>query len=112
MERVNKFEVKPRSPKDRELLLELLDASAVLWNEETYERRQQFFGCNSVWNTTDYRDRYKGGTMQSKVAVTVSEIKGCVGVSRWYAYDLIDAMTSEINGVRLREARQVETGPA
>ena len=51
----------------------------------------------------------KGGTQQSKVAVTAPEIKGCVGVSRRYAYDLIGEMAREVAGVRLREAKQVET---
>ena len=51
----------------------------------------------------------KGDATQSKVAITAPEIKGCVGVSRRYAYDLIDAMATEVDGVRLREAKQVET---
>lgn len=52
----------------------------------------------------------KGGATQTKVAVTAPEITGCVGVSRRYAYDLIDVMATEVDGVRLREATQVETG--
>jgi transposase len=36
----------------------LLDASASLWNELNYERRQQFFNGESVWDTTDYRKQY------------------------------------------------------
>ncbi|MFB1066342.1 RNA-guided endonuclease InsQ/TnpB family protein [Natrinema sp. H-ect4] len=60
MKRVNTFTVRPQSEQDRELLLTLLDASAALWNEVSYERRQQFFDGDSVWATTDYRDRYKG----------------------------------------------------
>jgi len=43
MKRTNTFVVRPRSAQDRELLYELLDASASLWNEFTYERRQQFW---------------------------------------------------------------------
>ena len=38
----------------------MLDASASLWNELTYERRQQYFDGESVWNTADYRKRYVG----------------------------------------------------
>jgi transposase len=42
------------------LLRELLDASASLWNELTYERRQNFFDDESVWDTADYRKQYVG----------------------------------------------------
>ncbi|MGM0718765.1 MAG: IS200/IS605 family transposon protein TnpB, partial [Halobacteriota archaeon] len=48
MKRTNQFVVRPRSEQDRELLHELLDASASLWNELTYERRQQYFDGESV----------------------------------------------------------------
>src|SRR6056297_223996 len=58
MKRTNTFVVRPRSAQDRELLYELLDASASLWNELTYERRQQYFAGESVWDTADYRKRY------------------------------------------------------
>lgn len=44
-----------------------------------------------------------------KVAVSPGEIRGCVDVSRRYAYDLIDAMGEEVDGVQVREATQVET---
>ncbi|QSG01327.1 RNA-guided endonuclease InsQ/TnpB family protein [Natranaeroarchaeum sulfidigenes] len=60
MKRTNQFVVRPRSEQDRELLHELLDASASLWNELTYERRQQFFDGESVWDTEDYRKKYVG----------------------------------------------------
>jgi len=40
MKRVNEFEARPRTPEQQEALLELLDASAALWNELTYNRRQ------------------------------------------------------------------------
>ncbi|QKY21931.1 transposase (plasmid) [Halolamina sp. CBA1230] len=59
MKRVNEFEVHPRTPEQREALLELLDASAALWNELTYNRRQAFFDGNSVWRATNPSDRYK-----------------------------------------------------
>ncbi|CCQ36042.1 IS1341-type transposase ISNamo21 [Natronomonas moolapensis 8.8.11] len=59
MKRVNEFEIRPRTPEQREALLELLDASAALWNELTYNRRQAFFDDNSVWNATNPSDRYK-----------------------------------------------------
>lgn len=45
-----------------------------------------------------------------KVAVTPSEIRGCTGVSRRYAYDLIEAMGADVDGVRIREPDQVTTG--
>ncbi|EMA48064.1 MULTISPECIES: IS200/IS605 family transposon protein TnpB [Halococcus] len=60
MKRTNTFEVVPMSDADEELLRRVMDASASLWNELTYERRQQFFDGDSVWNTEDYRKRYVG----------------------------------------------------
>jgi tetrahydromethanopterin S-methyltransferase subunit G len=38
----------------------------------------------------------KGG----KVAVTPAEIRGCTGVSRRYAYDLVEALATEVDGSR------------
>ncbi|PSQ07084.1 IS200/IS605 family transposon protein TnpB [Halobacteriales archaeon QS_6_71_20] len=58
MRRTNTFAVRPLSTKDEQLLHELLDASASLWNELNYERRQQFFDGESVWDTDDYRKQY------------------------------------------------------
>jgi putative transposase len=58
--RTNTFAVRPLSEAGEHLLRELLDASASLWNELTYERRQQFFDGESVWDTADYRKRYVG----------------------------------------------------
>jgi putative transposase len=58
--RTNTFAVRPLSEQDEHLLRELLDASASLWNELTYERRQQFFDGESVWDTADYRKQYVG----------------------------------------------------
>jgi len=54
------FAVRPLSTQDEQLLRDLLDASASLWNELTYERRQNFFDGESVWNTADYRKQYVG----------------------------------------------------
>lgn len=45
-----------------------------------------------------------------KVAVTPAEIRGCTGVSRRYAYDLVDSIASEVDGVALQESQQVQTG--
>jgi putative transposase len=56
--RTNTFAVRPLSDADERLLRDLLDASASLWNELTYERRQQFFDGESVWDTADYRKQY------------------------------------------------------
>ena len=58
MRRTNTFAVRPLSADDKRLLLDLLDASASLWNELNYERRQQFFDGESVWDTADYRKQY------------------------------------------------------
>ena len=60
MKRTNTFVVRPRSEQDRELLHDLLDASASLWNELTFERRQQYFEGESIWDTEDYRKQYVG----------------------------------------------------
>ena len=60
MKRTNTFVVRPCSEQDKRLLREVLDASASLWNELIYERRQQYFDGESVWNTADYRKRYVG----------------------------------------------------
>ena len=61
--RVDFFTVAPRSDGDKELLRRLLDASVSLWNQLTYERRQNFTDPeidNSVWETEDYRKQYVG----------------------------------------------------
>jgi len=47
-------------PRTTKCLLRLLDASASLWNELTYERRQNYFGDGDVWDTFEYRGRYNG----------------------------------------------------
>ncbi|WP_044951341.1 IS200/IS605 family transposase [Halorhabdus tiamatea] len=60
MRRTNTFAVRPRSEQDERLLRDLLDASASLWNELNYERRQNFFDGESVWDTADYRKQYVG----------------------------------------------------
>lgn len=63
MKRTNTFDVAPRSDEDEELLRRVLDASASLWNELNYERRQNFTDPGrdtSVWDTDDYRKRYVG----------------------------------------------------
>ncbi|MFB6360101.1 MAG: RNA-guided endonuclease InsQ/TnpB family protein [Halobacteriales archaeon] len=60
MRRTNTFAVRPLTGEDERLLRELLDASASLWNEVNYERRQQFFEGESVWDTADYRKQYVG----------------------------------------------------
>ena len=45
-----------------------------------------------------------------KVAVTPAEIRGCTGVSRRYAYDLVDAIASDVERGQVRESSQVTTG--
>jgi putative transposase len=50
-----------RIVEDVELLQRLLDASAALWNELTYERRENYAGSDSdVWDISEYRGRYGG----------------------------------------------------
>lgn len=58
LRRTNTFAVRPLTDADERLLRELLDASASLWNELNYERRQQLFAGDSVWDTADYRTQY------------------------------------------------------
>ena len=60
MRRTNTFAVRPRSEQDERLLREVLDASASLWNALNYERRQNLFAGESVWDTADYRKQYVG----------------------------------------------------
>ena len=75
MRRTNQFVVRPRSKQDAELLRELLDASASLWNELTYERRQRLFDGKSVWDTDDYRVRYKNvvGSATAQAVIKTNE---------------------------------------
>jgi putative transposase len=61
MKRTNPFEVVPQSEADKELLRRLLDASAALWNEITYERRENYAAPDGdVWEISEYRGRYGG----------------------------------------------------
>ncbi|AGB30195.1 transposase, IS605 OrfB family protein [Natrinema pellirubrum DSM 15624] len=62
MRRVNTFEIRPLSERDEILLFEILDASASLWNELTYRRRQAFYAGEDIWqgDTGRYRSKYKG----------------------------------------------------
>ena len=61
MKRANTFEVIPQSDEDEELLRRLLDASAALWNEITYERREHYADPDEdVWDISEYRGRYGG----------------------------------------------------
>lgn len=59
MRRTNTFVVVPRSEDEEVCLHRLLDASASLWNEFTFERRQWFFDGKEVWQDLDCGDRYK-----------------------------------------------------
>jgi len=60
MKRTNTFEVRPLSESDEALLQEVMDATASFWNELTYARRQRFFDDENIWETDEYRGRYKG----------------------------------------------------
>ena len=61
MKRANTFDVIPQSDEDEELLRRLLDASAALWNEINYERRQNYTDpTGDVWDISEYRGRYGG----------------------------------------------------
>jgi len=47
MRRTNTFDVVPLSEAEEELLFRLLDASAALWNEINYERRESYADLDS-----------------------------------------------------------------
>ena len=70
MKRANQFNVRPRSAKEREVFKRWLDASASLWNETNYARRQAFIEDDqSVWDadTGSLEGKYKG-VLSSSVA--------------------------------------------
>ncbi len=70
MKRTNQFDVCPRSEKEREVFVRWLDASASLWNETNYARRQAFLEDDeSVWDadTGSLEGKYKG-VLSSSVA--------------------------------------------
>ena len=72
MKRSNTFDVVPQSDRDEELLRRLLDASAALWNEINYERRENYGDSDAdMWGISEYRGRY-GGTLG---ASTVQQIE-------------------------------------
>jgi len=58
MRRTNTFEAVPQSDLVDTVLRRLLDASASLWNQLTYARRQQFFAGESVWDCDGYYEEY------------------------------------------------------
>jgi putative transposase len=63
MRRVNTFRVVPRTDADEECLRRLLDASASLWNEVNYGRRQHLTDPeidDPIWDADTHYDRYKG----------------------------------------------------
>ncbi|MFW5896187.1 MAG: RNA-guided endonuclease InsQ/TnpB family protein, partial [archaeon] len=70
MKRVNQFDVRLRSAKEREVFKRWLDASGSLWNETNYARRQNFLEDDeSVWDadTGNLEGKYKG-VLSSSVA--------------------------------------------
>ncbi|MFC7164921.1 RNA-guided endonuclease InsQ/TnpB family protein [Halospeciosus flavus] len=71
MRRTNTFDVVPHSETVEEILVRVLDASASLWNTLTYDRRQQFFEGESVWECNGYYDEYVdvlGGATTQQIA--------------------------------------------
>ncbi|WP_049934218.1 IS200/IS605 family transposase [Haloplanus natans] len=58
MNRTNTFDLVPQSETTEEILVRVLDASASLWNQLTYDRRQRFFDGESVWECDGYYDEY------------------------------------------------------
>jgi putative transposase len=50
-----------------------LDASASLWNQLNYERRQNFIDGESVWDTADYRKQYVGVLGSATAQAVIAE---------------------------------------
>ena len=69
MKRTNEFEVRPRSQYEHVVFVRWLDASAALWNETNYARRQAFLMNKSVWDadTGKLEGQYKS-VLSSSVA--------------------------------------------
>ncbi|MEF8915372.1 MAG: hypothetical protein V5A17_12140, partial [Natronomonas sp.] len=62
MKRTNTFAVRPLTDTGEQLLRDLLDASAALWNEVTYERLMRYnnedgFEGEDVWDADTGRPR-------------------------------------------------------
>ena len=84
MKRANAIEVVPQSEADEELLRRLLDASAALWNEITYERRENHADPDGdVWDISEYRGRY-GGFLGASTVQQV-ERKNCEAWQSFFA---------------------------
>ncbi|AGB15303.1 transposase [Halovivax ruber XH-70] len=72
MKRANQFNVRPRFTEEREVFKRWLDASASLWNETNYARRQAFLsGSNeSVW---DAETGALGGKYKAALSSSVAQ---------------------------------------
>ena len=72
MKRANEFSVRPASRKKHRVVTRWLDASASLWNEATYARRQALLNDENVWdvNTGRLEGQYKS-VLSSSVAQQV-----------------------------------------
>ncbi|WP_282350687.1 RNA-guided endonuclease InsQ/TnpB family protein [Haloferax volcanii] len=71
MKRTNTFNIVPHSETAEKILVRVLDASSSLWNRLTYDRRQQFFEGESVWECDGYYDEYVdvlGGATTQQIA--------------------------------------------
>lgn len=69
MKRTNTFAVRPLSPTGEQLLRDLLDASAALWNETNYERLIRYddedgYKNEDVWDADT-------GTLEGKYKATL-----------------------------------------
>ena len=79
MKRTNTFAVRPLSKQDGQVLRDLLDASAALWNETNYERLMRYndedgFEDEEVWDSDTGRleGTYKDILALEAVLVVVS----------------------------------------
>ncbi|WP_096394357.1 RNA-guided endonuclease TnpB family protein [Halorubrum trapanicum] len=71
MRRTNTFAVRPLSEDGEQLLRDLLDASAALWNEVTYQRLMRY----------NDEDRFEGGVWDADTGQLEGTYKGVLGAS-------------------------------
>ena len=71
MERTNTFAVRPLSEDGEQVLRDLLDASAALWNEANFQRLMRY----------NDGDGFKGGVWDADTGRLEGQYKGVLGAS-------------------------------
>ncbi|AGB38087.1 transposase [Natronococcus occultus SP4] len=105
MKRTNMFTVRPLSDSGEQLLRDLLDASAALWNQTNYERLMRYndedgYGGEDVWDadTGQLEGRYKGvlgaSTAQQVIRKNSEAWRGFFRLKEQY-YDDSDTSVTE-----------------